>query len=128
MNFLEKYSKYSVLVLRIGLGIAFIAHGWQKFNGIGYVVQFFGTLGFPSFFAYLAAYGELLGGLAVLFGAFTRYASGLIAAILIVAIFKVKLSTGFLGGYELDFAFLAMSISLMLSGAGNHSLDKKYKL
>lgn len=118
------YKKYATLVLRIALGIVFIAHGWGKVTGIEGTAAFFGDVGIPlsSFFAYVVAAVEFGGGILVLLGLFTRVAAALIGIVMIVAIFTVKLSDGFLGGYELDFTLLCVAIALMLLGNGPVSL------
>jgi uncharacterized membrane protein YphA (DoxX/SURF4 family) len=114
------YKKYATLVLRIGLAIVFIAHGWGKVTGIEGTAGFFAKVGIPlsSFFAYVVAAVEFGGGILILLGLFTRIAAALIAIVMVVAIFTVKLSQGFLGGYELDFILLCVAIALMLTGSG----------
>lgn len=94
----------------------FFAHGLQKVQGIEGIVGFFGKIGLPSFMAYVVAGTELIGGIALLLGLGTRLVSGLFIFIMLGVIFKAKLSAGFLGGYELDFTLLGMSIGLLISG------------
>lgn len=124
---LNKYNMYALIILRLVLGIAFVAHGWQKYSGgVENVVGFFGNVGIPAagFFAWVVTLVELLGGIALILGILTRYASALIAIVMVVAIWKVKLSRGYLGGFELDLTFLGIALSLMLTGGGPLSVDR----
>ena len=67
----------------------------------------------------------MLRGLAVLVGAFTRYAALLLVVQMLVAIFAVHLPHGFFlpQGFEYAFALLGASVTLLLSGAGELALD-----
>lgn len=114
-----------MFLLRVVVGIVFIAHGWDKIQNMEGVIGFFGSLGFAPFFAYLVAYVEFLGGIALLVGIYTRLAGYLLALVMLVAIFKVKLSGGLLGGYELDLVLLASLLALAGMGAGKYSLSGK---
>ena len=88
----EKYSNWASLLLRVVLGLVFIMHGAQKLfgafggGGISGTAGFLGQLGFPAagFFAVILAIVEFFGGLFVLVGLFTRYASLLIAIDMII--------------------------------------------
>ncbi|MGE7764968.1 DoxX family protein [Peribacillus sp. NPDC096540] len=117
--------------LRIILGLTFFIHGVSKFQGgIGNTAGFFDSLGIPGFMAYVVAFIELVGGLAVIVGFGTRIVSILFAVILLGAIFTAKLPAGFLGngqsaGYELDLALLAMSVYLACANRSIFSLDNK---
>ena len=117
--------EWGMLLLRVVVGAVFIAHGWQKLQMIDGVIGFFGKLGFAPFFAYLVAWVEFVGGLAMLLGVFTRIAGYLLAAVMIVAIFSVKLKMGFLGGYELDLTLLVAALALAWSGPGKLSVASK---
>lgn len=118
------YKKYAPLVLRIVLGVVFIAHGWGKITDVASTAGFFGKVGIPlsGFFAWVVALVEFGGGILVLLGLFTRIAAALIAVVMIVAIITVKFQQGFLGGYELDFSLLGVSIALMFLGNGSVSI------
>jgi len=128
---LNKYSGYAPLVLRVVIGIIFLAHGLQKFGVFGEmnltgVTGFFGAQGIPlpGLMAPLVALIEALGGLALILGFGTRIAAILLAIIMIVAIFSVKLTQGLLGGFELDLALLAGLVALILMGSGAVALEK----
>lgn len=106
------------LFLRTALGVIFFAHGFDKVStGVEHVAERFEGLGLPGYLAYLVAYTELLGGIALLFGYATKYVSSALAVIMLGAIAKVKWHNGLLGtgersGYELDLALLAMAVYL----------------
>ncbi|WP_134701353.1 DoxX family protein [Ammoniphilus sp. YIM 78166] len=121
---MSKNMEIALFVIRITLGIVFFAHGLQKVQGVEGIVGFFGSLGLPGFMAYAVAGIELIGGLILILGLGTRVVSGLFILIMLGAIFKVKLSAGFLGGYELDFALLGMALALAISGNKLWSLDQ----
>ncbi|MCF6411091.1 DoxX family protein [Pseudalkalibacillus salsuginis] len=127
---MENKYEASNLVLRVILGITFFIHGLVKFqNGIGNVAEMFGSMGLPGFMAYGVALLELIGGIALVLGLFSRVVSALFALLMIGAIVKVKLAAGFLGndqmaGYELDLVLLAMSVALSISGSKAFALDR----
>lgn len=116
-------------LLRLILGITFLIHGLDKFQGgIANTAAFFESLGMPGFAAYVVALVELLGGIAMILGLGTRVVAGLFAIIMAVAILKVKLAIGFLGngqmaGYELDFILLVISVYLALKNRTSWALD-----
>lgn len=120
---MSKNTEIALFVMRLALGIVFFAHGLQKVQGIDGIVGFFGKMGLPGAMAYLVAGIELIGGICLVLGLGTRIISGLFIFIMLGAIFKVKLSAGFLGGYELDFVLLCMSIGLLISGNKLWSLE-----
>lgn len=109
-------NKYGILIVRILLGGIMFLHGLQKFtDGIGGTVQFFDSLGIPGFMAYIVASIELVGGVALVFGVLVPYISVLIAGVLVGAIVTVKLSSGFLGGYEYEFVLLVLSLVTLMT-------------
>jgi putative oxidoreductase len=110
-------------LLRVILGVIIAAHGIAKFQmGIENVAAWFGSIGLPEFLAYGVAGLELFGGIALIIGLATRYVSAAIIALLLGAIFTVKLDVGFLGdgtmaGYELDLALFALAVHLFAVGS-----------
>lgn len=125
----SKY-EWSALILRVVLGIAFFVHGLTKFQGgIENITGWFESIGLPGFLAYGVAFLETVGGIALIVGLGTKVISTLFALLMAGAILKVKLAAGFLGdgqsaGYELDLAFLAMAVSLAITGSKFCSLDR----
>lgn len=116
---------WGLFILRVVFGIIFIAHGWAKIGNMDGTIGFFSSLGLPVFTAYLVAWVEFLGGIAVLLGIFSRIAAYLLAITMVVAIFLVKIKAGFLGGYELDLILLASALVIAWSGAGPYSVSGK---
>ncbi len=84
---------------------------------------FFGNIGLPPELAIVIALLEVVGGFAVLFGILTRVAAGLIIIEMIGTTLKVKLSKGFIGGFELDLLIMAICISLLITGPGRISIE-----
>ena len=138
LNKLSKYSDWSLVLLRIGIGVIFLVHGLGKLlsigpyaAGIGGTAGYLASLGIPAalFFAWILALVETFGGVFILAGFLTRYAAAAIAIEMIVAIILVHLPKGFSvlnGGYEFPLLILLGAIALVLSGAGNKLvLEKK---
>jgi putative oxidoreductase len=115
---------YAPLPLRIIAGIGFMMHGLPKLLDIPGTQNSFTTMGLPPDLAIIIGLLEFIGGLAILLGILTRIAAGLLAIDMIGAILSVKLSKGFIGGYELDLLYLAIMISLMITGPGSFSIEK----
>jgi putative oxidoreductase len=123
------------LILRVGLGVMFLAHGLQKVFGLfgGPGIEGFSRmltgLGFKPalFWAYLAAYVELLGGLSLIAGLSTRISSLLLLILMVVATLKVHISKGFFmstGGFEYN--LISVCIALMILGTGKFGITKKF--
>jgi len=123
------------LALRIPVGIIFAAHGAQKmfgwFGGYGLAGtgQWMASIGLePGYLmALLAGSGEFFGGLALLLGLLVRPAGAVLTLAMLVAIFSVHIGNGLFminNGYEFGLALLAVSLSLMFSGAGRASVDE----
>lgn len=117
-------------------------HGYAKLaKGPETFVDILNAIGVPAphFMVWLTIIVELLGGLAVLLGAFVSLVSLPMAAVLLVAIFTVHLPYGFTSiklmavtaagpefgppGYETDLLYLACLASLVMGGSGPLSFD-----
>lgn len=116
-------------LMRVVLGILFLVHGISKLQmGLANVEAWFSSIGVPGLLAYVVAVFELVGGILLIVGLFTRYVSALFVIMLIGAVFTVKLSAGMLGnsqmaGYELDLSFIVIAIYLIVSDKSPLSLD-----
>jgi putative oxidoreductase len=127
-------------ILRLVLGVIFFAHGAQKMLGWFGGYGFSGTMGFftnvmhiPALFAFLAITAEFFGGLGLIFGFLTRIAAFGIFSNMIVAIAMVHHQYGFFmnwtgaqkgEGYEYHLLVLAVTVFLMICGAGAASVDR----
>ncbi|MEK3779840.1 DoxX family protein [Paenibacillus sp. FSL R5-0810] len=124
---MKSYASAGTLIIRVVLGIIFLAHGLDKFgSGISNIEGFFESLGIPAFMASVVAIIEIVGGTALILGFATRIASVVLGIVLIVAIVQAKLGMGFLNGYELDVALLSMAAHLALSGSSLLSVDSLF--
>jgi len=126
---------WAPLVVRIPLAVIFMAHGAQKLlgwfggYGIGGTAQYMDSIGLTPgiVLASLAGGAEFFGGLALLLGLLVRPASVALAFTMLVAIFSVHISKGLFlsnGGFEYGLALLAVTVALVISGAGRFSLDR----
>ena len=120
-------SKYGATLLRLLLGATFLAHAYLKvfiFTLPG-TVAFFGKLGLPGWLAYVTIAAEILGGLALIAGFYTRYVAILLIPILLGAIVTVHGPIGFWfnapgGGWEfIGFWIVALVVQALIGdGAG----------
>jgi putative oxidoreductase len=129
LKFLESFRPVGLLVLRIALGIIFIAHGYPKLahlRGGAQMQSFFVEHGLPAYFVYIAGVIETFGGGLLLLGLFTRGAALLLAIEMCVAIWKVHSLHGYLAVHDYEFPLtLAVScFALATVGAGLISVDQ----
>ena len=125
----NRQANVALTVLRVIAGATFIAHGAQKLFVFGFagVSGAFAQMGVPAagvmgpFIALL----EFFGGIALVLGLLTRLASLGLAFDMLGAIMLVHGKNGFFlpQGFEFVLALFAMSTTLMLTGAGDFSLD-----
>lgn len=115
-------------VARLALGVTFTLTGWGKLHGLDDLVQYFTQLGIPfaSVQAPMVAGIELVGGLLLIAGLFTRFAAVPLMGTMVVAILTAKWEdihgVADLVG-TLEFAYLAMFLWLAVAGGGRLSLD-----
>ncbi|HJR90043.1 MAG TPA: DoxX family protein [Aeromicrobium sp.] len=120
----------ALLIARIGLGVVFVAHGWQKFDemGIEALASGFDKSGVPApeVSAYYSTFAELVGGAALLVGAFTAVAGLLLFFDMLGAFLIMHIDKGVFvadGGYELVVALGVGAMLLAVFGAGKFSVD-----
>jgi len=127
---------FGLTVVRILVGIIFVAHGSQKLFGAfgGYGLegtgQYMASLGLtPGYLmALLSGSAEFFGGLGLVVGLLARPAAVVLAATLVVAILSVHISHGLFmanNGYEFALALLGGVIAVLIEGAGKFSVDQK---
>lgn len=125
---LEQYHDVAILLLRIGVGVIFVLAGWGKLTGIEGVQGFFGDIGIPAaaLMAWVVALTEFVGGLMVLIGLYLRIPALLLAVVMVVAIFTVKLEQGF-DALRIDLSLMLMSLALCILGSGKISFEHLFK-
>jgi len=127
-------ASWGLSVIRIIVGIIFMAHGAQKLfglfggGGLAGTAQFMESLGLAPglLMALLSGGAEFFGGLALVVGLLVRPAALALTVTLIVAIFSAHIGNGLFmanNGYEFALALLAGTVALMIEGAGRLSLD-----
>ena len=135
-------SQCGSLPLRLVIGYGLMAHGWAKLSrgpsGFAKLLHQIGAP-LPEITAWAATFLELLGGLAILMGAFVTIVSVPLIIMMLVAMFKVHLRYGFSSintigltadgpqfgppGYEVNLLYIAGLLALILAGAGALSID-----
>jgi putative oxidoreductase len=118
-----------LLLLRLSLGSVFVTHGWQKLVELGPagVTGFLASMGvpLPGINALLLIGVELLGGLALIAGVFTRAAASAIAFAMLVATLLVHLPNGYFlpNGIEFTLTLMLAGLAVTMTGAGAYSVD-----
>ncbi len=138
--------RYAAIPLRAIAGGGFVEHGWAKMikgpEAFAAILQSL-HVPLPHLLAYLTISVELLGGAALLFGAFIAWAGIPAIVVLLTAMFTVHLPYGFSSikltavvdgraqfgppGYECDLLYIACIATLMLLSPGPWSIDS-YRL
>ena len=137
------WGKWAPLPLRLMIGYGFMAHGWAKLSrgpdGFAKLLQQIGAP-LPEVTAWVSTLIELLGGLAILVGAFVAVVSVPLIVMMLVAMFTVHLRYGFSAintigltadgpqfgppGYEVNLLYIAGLLALILGGTGPFSIDR----
>lgn len=120
---------YAALALRLSLGVLFLAHAALKvwaFTPAG-TAQYFGSIGLPPDLAYLVILAEIVGGLALVLGLYTRLAALALVPLLIGTIVTVHGANGWLfsnagGGWEFPAFWAASLVVQALLGDGAFAL------
>jgi putative oxidoreductase len=139
---LPSLRRWAAIPLRLIVGYGFLAHGYSKLaHGPLHFAVILHALGVPApeLMAWVTIVTEVVGGAAVLLGAFVPLASIPMAVVLLTAMFTTQLPYGFLAvklqgvtaagaqfgppGYEVDLLYLACLAALVLGGSGPLAID-----
>ena len=139
-------ARWAPFPLRLIVGLGFMQHGVAKLaRGPDVFAAILHAIGVPAphLMAWATIAIELLGGFAVLVGAFVPLASIAMAAVLLVAVFTVQLPYGFSSikligvtaagaqfgppGYETNLLYLACLVALVLGGSGPFAIDGRIR-
>src|SRR5882724_8420191 len=126
-------SSWATIPLRLALGISFIGHGAQKVLGSFGGPGFSKFTSFPAPFSFMrpaslwmgaAAFAELIGGVLVLLGLFTRLGAFLIVCVMFTVIAGQWPKFFAPEGMELAVAYLGIALALLITGGGQASVDR----
>lgn len=125
----QRTTPYAALLMRLALGILFLAHFSLKFFAFtpAGTAKFFASLGLPGWLAYVTMTVELLGAIALILGVYTRIVAIVLIPILLGAIFTVHGPAGFFftnpnGGWEFPAFWIVGLLVLALTGDGKFAL------
>ncbi|MCG9874799.1 MAG: DoxX family protein [Leptospiraceae bacterium] len=133
LNHFNRFREIGILVMRIGMGIAFVIHGLPKIVGgvpvweeLGRAMGFIGITSFPAFWGFMAGLAEFGGGILLILGVLFRPACMALAFTMLTAMMyhigKGQGFSDFSHAMEDGIIFLA----LLLIGPGKYSLDEKF--
>ncbi len=131
-NINSQTAPYGAFLLRVSLGVMFIAHGvilkYMTFTLAG-TAQYFESIGYPGFFAYLVFAGEALAGFALIVGFQTRLVAFASLPILIGALLE-HTGNGWVfsaqgGGWEYPAFLIVLAIVQGLLGGGAFAVTKR---
>lgn len=130
-NFFEKNKDFGILILRIGIGCAFVfIYGLMKIKGgpdlwskIGGSMSNLGINFMPVFWGFMASITEFAGGILLILGLFTRPVSVLMAFTMLVAMIQHLSKLDQWYNVIQPVELFAVFIALLFTGAGKYSLD-----
>ena len=130
----QTIAQIGLLLLRLAVGAVFIAHGWgdaTQAGGAGANIENYRDAGIPlpEITAWFGAYMQLIGGIVVLFGAFTRLIGAGFAVVMAGALVFVHPAEPLVMGQDgsgsgFAFIMLAASLTLLCTGGGRFSVDR----
>lgn len=125
----QSRDRWGVAIIRIVVGVIMVAHGFQKVFvfGMAGVTGFMAQAGlpWPMASAVAATSAELLGGLALILGLYTRRAAIPVAFTMLVAMMSVHLANGFFlpDGIEYTLTLFVTATGVALAGPGALAVD-----
>lgn len=107
-----------LLLIRIGTGAVFFAHGLMKLQNLSGVESFFTkALHLPPGAATLVMAFELIGGIMLIAGVGARFAGAVLGLEMLAAIYITGIDKGW-AAHELEFLLMALAFGIALGGAG----------
>jgi len=138
----KDYRQFAPLFLRLATGFGFMAHGWAKLSrGPEAFAKLLTILHVPAphLMSWLSTLTELIGGAALFIGVLTSLVTVPLISTMLVALFTIHIHYGYSAvktigltpqgplfgppGYEINLLYIAVLVSLLLTGAGRFSVD-----
>lgn len=132
------FTDAGLLVLRLGIGAAFVMQGWPKISGglpewkrLGAAMAPVGITFAPAFWGFIAAFGEFVGGIALALGVLTRPFCVLMGAVMFVgAAAHLRGAGAFAARFERarePAEMLVVFLALFLAGPGRYAFARLFK-
>ena len=117
-------AEYGSFILRLAVGLIMLVQGISKVSNLEPVVGWFSSLGVPPIITYIVSFGELIGGVALILGLYTRLAALLLIPIMLGAVYFIM--TGAIQGgiWYYPALVVAVCIVLYLQGSGVAALKR----
>jgi len=130
----EKSLNIGLLILRVGIGIKFIIHGWPKitggtetWQGLGGAMANLGITFAPTFWGFMAALSEFGGGILLILGILHRPVAALLFFTMVVAtVMHVQMDDPF-RVYSHALGMAVVFLGLFFTGAGRYTLSEKLR-
>ncbi|MEI8312219.1 MAG: DoxX family protein [Verrucomicrobiota bacterium] len=132
LSWLGQYRDLGILLLRAGIGVMMVLHGWpklaggqQKWEEVGAAMSHVGISFWPVLWGFLAAMSETLGGALLAAGFLTRYAALFITFTMAVAtamMYHVGHASFNEWSHPAEIGIVCLS--LVIIGAGKYSIDR----
>lgn len=107
--------KLGMLLIRWMLATSFLVHGTLKFVNLDGTIHFLGSLGLPPTLAVLMSIGEVVGGVMLIAGILTPYVNVFYISVMLGSIFTLKLSRGYVSGFEFEIIHIVMNLACICS-------------
>lgn len=129
----QKTAPYAATLLRVTMGLLFVAHGLVlkvMTFGVAGTVGWFESIGYPGFVAYAVIAAEILGGLALIAGVKVRLVSLALIPLMLGATLQ-HLPAGWLfsnegGGWEFPVFWTIALLTQALLGRGAFALEDAF--
>ncbi len=133
-TFLTVVQSIGLLLSRVALGLVMIAHGWQRWDNPGLAAQVAhleaAAIPQPQLVAWGTMLLEVIGGVLLIFGAFTPGVAlfYLVQQVLVIAL--IKWPHGLWqenGGFEYNLVLAALALVLLVHGSGRAGVDTLFR-
>lgn len=122
---------FGLLILRLGVGIMMLCHGWPKlisgsqtWNGLGQAMGVFGITLAPVFWGFMASVAEAVGGVCMAAGILFRpFCAMLVISMTVAAAMHIHKGDAF-GVYSHALVLVFVFIGLLITGAGSIALGR----
>ncbi len=119
-------SGLATLILRVIVGVIFLAHGWKKLKHYKGTIEWFRSIGFrpAQLWGTLCTFAELIGGAMLVLGFFTQLvAIALLINMLVAVTYNILSRQGFFKTIELDLILIAALFMIVSLGSGPLAMD-----